>query len=214
MQNSQSPVARERLPFLIGAVTIAVAVSLLKIIWLSGVVVVLAALVFWFFRDPERSIPVDERLILSPADGRVVGIGEMLEDRFLKERAIRISIFLNIFNVHVNRIPCSGKIKEIAYQPGRFLMAHRAEASLKNEQNAILLESRSGEKILIVQIAGWIARRIVCWKSIGDQVRQGERFGMIRFGSRTDIYLPLESQVRVKVGDHVTGGRSVIGEIS
>lgn len=213
MPYSQSPVARERLPFLIGAVTITVAVSLLKISWLTAVVGVLAALVFWFFRDPERSGPADEGVVLSPADGRIVGIEEISEDRFLKERAIRISIFLNIFNVHVNRIPCSGKIKEIAYQPGQFLMAHRSDASLKNEQNAMLLERSSGGKILFVQIAGWIARRIVCWKRPGDLVQQGERFGMIRFGSRTDIYLPLEAQIRVKVGDHVKGGLSVIGEI-
>ena len=213
MRETQSLVARERRPFLIGATIIVVAISFLKIVWLTVGVGLLASLVFWFFRDPERSTQVDERLILSPADGRVVGIEEMSEDRFLKERTIRISIFLNIFNVHVNRIPCSGKIKEVFYQPGQFLMAHRKDASLKNEQNAILLERRSGGKILFVQIAGWVARRIVCWIVIGDQVRQGERFGMIRFGSRTDLYLPLETQVRVKVGDHVKGGLSVIGEI-
>ena len=172
-----------------------------------------ALLVFWFFRDPERFRPNDERKILSPADGKVVGIVEIREDRLLKDRAIRVSIFLSVFNVHVNRIPLSGWIRNIVYQPGQFRMAQVEEASIHNEQNAILLESSSGTKIVIVQIAWFIARRIISWIKPGDYVHQGARFGMIRFGSRTDIYMPPSTRLKVKIGDYVKGGLSVIGEL-
>ena len=196
------------------ATVFTVAVSLLKIPWLTLGAVALALLVFWFFRDPERITPTGERLILSPADGRVVGITESDEPRFLKARAIQVSVFLSPLNVHVNRIPCSGRIREVAYRPGKFLSAQRDRASLENEQNAILLETGAGEKIVFVQIAGFLARRIVCWIKPGDPVKQGVRFGMIRFGSRMDLYLPLSTRLRVKAGDRVKGGLSVIGELS
>jgi len=198
----------------VAATVFTVAVSLLKIPWLTLGAVALALLVFWFFRDPERITPTGERLILSPADGRVVGITESDEPRFLKDRAIQVSVFLSPLNVHVNRIPCSGRIREVAYRPGKFLSAQRDRASLENEQNAILLETGAGEKIVFVQIAGFLARRIVCWIKPGDPVKQGVRFGMIRFGSRMDLYLPLSTRLRVKAGDRVKGGLSVIGELS
>lgn len=195
------------------ATVFTVAVSLLKIPWLTLGAVALALLVFWFFRDPERTISTGERLILSPADGRVVGITESDEPRFLKDRAIQVSVFLSPLNVHVNRIPCSGRIREVAYRPGKFLSAQRDRASLSNEQNAVLLETGAGEKIVFVQIAGFLARRIVCWIKPGDPVKQGMRFGMIRFGSRMDLYLPLSTRLRVKAGDRVKGGLTVIGEL-
>lgn len=214
MSGTPSPVSRERRPFLIGAVVLTAAVSLLQIPVLTLAAAALAGFVFWFFRDPERVIPADERHVLSPADGRVVGIVGLEEDRLLKGPAIRISIFLNVFNVHVNRVPVSGKILNIVYQPGLFKMAQVPEASLNNEQNALLLESPSGMRIVFVQIAGFIARRIVCWARTGDTLRQGERFGMIRFGSRTDIYVPPTTRIRVKPGDRVQGGVSVLGELT
>lgn len=210
----KSPVVRERFPFLVAATGFALTVSLFGIAWLTLGAVGAALLIFWFFRDPERTILTGERLILSPADGRVVGIAESDEPRFLKDRAIKVSIFLSPLNVHVNRIPCSGRIREAAYRPGKFLSAQRDRASLENEQNAILLETGAGEKIVFVQIAGFLARRIVCWIKPGDPVKQGVRFGMIRFGSRMDLYLPLSTRLRVKAGDRVKGGLSVIGELS
>lgn len=213
----KSPVVRERFPFLAAATGFTLTVSLFGIAWLTLGAVGAALLIFWFFRDPERTIPppeAGERLILSPADGRVVGIADSDEPRFLKDRAIKVSIFLSPLNVHVNRIPCSGRIREVAYRPGKFLSAQRDRASFENEQNAVLLETGAGEKIVFVQIAGFLARRIVCWIKPGDPVKQGVRFGMIRFGSRMDLYLPLSTRLRVKAGDRVKGGLSVIGELS
>ena len=206
-----SPVVRERLPFLIGATVLTLAVAALKIPWLTATVGVLALEIFWFFRDPERTIPSGEGLVVAPADGKIVDISEVREDRFLKDRAIKISIFLNIFNVHVNRTPCSGVIRSIVYQAGTFLAANKALASTENEQNAILLETPSGGRVVFIQVAGLIARRIVCWAKEGDKVERGDRFGMIRFGSRTDLFLPLGTEIRVERGDKVKGGSSVSG---
>lgn len=211
MANPPSPVVRERRPFLIGATVITIAAAALKIPWPTLIAGILALWVFWFFRDPERAVPEGEGLVVSPADGRVVGITEIREDRFLKERAIRVSIFLNVLDVHVNRIPCAGRIRTIRYQPGKFLAASKELASTENEQNAVLLETDAGVPILFVQVAGLIARRIVCWIREGDTVVRGARFGMIRFGSRTDLFLPIGTQIRVAPGQKVKGGESIIG---
>ena len=151
---------------------------------------------------------------MSPADGRIVEIVEDHEGNFLKEQTIRVSIFLSVFNVHVNRVPYSGWIRGIVYRSGKFRMAQQREASVENEQNAILLETASGEKIVFVQIAGFLARRIVCWVHTGDSVQKGVRFGMIRFGSRMDLYLPLSTRLKVAVGDSVKGGLTIMGELS
>ena len=165
----------------------------------------------WFFRDPKRKVPQEGDLLVSPADGKIVDIASTEEDRFLKKPAVKISIFLDIFNVHVNRSPTAGKILGIYYNPGRFLAANVPKASLENEQNAVLIETPSGKRILCIQIAGLIARRIVCWAKNGAKLDRGERFGLIRFGSRVDLYLPLETEVQVRVGDKVTGGETVMG---
>jgi phosphatidylserine decarboxylase len=166
----------------------------------------------WFFRNPRRTIPQGPGLIVAPGDGKVIAIDEEYEPRFLKERSIRLSIFLNIFDVHVNRIPCEGTVEDVIYQPGRFVAANRPEASLRNEQNALMLRTAGGAKVLCVQVAGIIARRIVCWVSPGETVQRGERFGLIRFGSRMDTFLPLGTALRVAVGDRVKGGETVVGE--
>jgi phosphatidylserine decarboxylase len=206
-----SPVDRERLPFLIGVTVLTVAVALLKVGWLTVLMVALALQVFWFFRDPNRIIPTGEGLIVSPADGKVIELSEAKEERFLNDRAIKVSIFLNLFDVHVNRIPCAGRIRAIRYQPGTFLAANKDLASTQNEQNAILLETASGRTVVFVQVAGLVARRIVCWVKEGDAVAQGSRFGMIRFGSRTDLFLPLGTDLKVQLGQKVKGGSSIIG---
>ena len=167
----------------------------------------------WFFRNPQRVIPAVPRGIVSPADGKVVGIDEVHEERYLKDQAIRVSIFLNIFDVHVNRIPCQGLVEQVVYQPGRFLAANRPEATLQNEQNALLIRAAEGAKVCCVQVAGLIARRIVCWVAPGERVACGERFGMIRFGSRVDMFLPMGTEMKVSIGDSVKGGATLIGEL-
>jgi phosphatidylserine decarboxylase len=165
-----------------------------------------------FFRDPQRLIPADPQLVLSPADGKVVQIMEVMEDNFIHCRVQRLSIFLSIFNVHVNRSPVSGRVEYFSYRKGSFRPAFKTNASLENEQIAIGIIDHSGRKILFTQIAGIIARRIVCDLREGHLTRAGERMGMIRYGSRVDIYyLPDQLDLKVKIGDKVKGGESIIG---
>ncbi|MCA9473091.1 MAG: phosphatidylserine decarboxylase family protein [Nitrospirales bacterium] len=208
------PVAREGLPFVLGAAIPAMVAG--RVGW-RGTALALGAVAgycAWFFRNPARSIPSGDDLIVSPGDGKVVAIEREFESRFLKTDSIRVSIFLNIFNVHINRVPCGGVLQDVVYQPGQFIPADRPDASVNNEQNALMIRRADGKKVLCVQVAGLIARRIVCWALPGEQVQKGERFGLIRFGSRMDLYLPHESHVSVKVGEHVKGGTSVIAELA
>ena len=166
----------------------------------------LAAFVFSFFRDPERVIPMDPGAVVSPADGRVLVVTD--EDHAGRPGK-RISIFLAIWNVHVNRSPAAGVISKLEYCPGKFFAAMRESASTENEQNVISLATESGE-LIFKQIAGLIARRVVCWKKSGDRVVRGERIGLVRFGSRADLWLPRDAELLVKVGDHVKGGSSIL----
>jgi phosphatidylserine decarboxylase len=207
------PIVREGLPFVAAAGAPAVAAGVLG--WTGVAAAFGAAALFtaWFFRNPRRSSPKSDRAVVAPGDGKVVEICEESEPRFLKDKSVRISIFLNIFDVHVNRIPCQGTVEQVAYQPGRFLAANRPEATLQNEQNALLIRAAQGTKVLCVQIAGLIARRIVCWVTPGETVACGERFGLIRFGSRMDVFLPPGTKLKVKVGDHVKGGETLLGEL-
>jgi len=152
--------------------------------------------------------------VVAPADGKVVFVGECIEDRFLGEKALKISIFMSVFNVHINRIPTSGKILSIRYRKGRFLSANLDKASLANEQNAVCLETEDKRRILLIQIAGLIARRIICWIKRGDEVTKGQRFGLICFGSRVDIFLPQNVKIDVKVGQRVKGGETILGYLS
>ena len=207
------PVAKEGIPF------IAVGGLLTMGCWMAGWVGLtclmgsLTLFTTWFFRNPARTIPQGRNLIVSPGDGKVVAVEEEFEDSFLKEPSVRISIFLNVFNVHINRMPAAGIVQDVVYKPGQFGAANRPEASMNNEQNALMLRRSDGKKILCVQIAGLIARRIVCWVVPGEQVEKGERFGLIRFGSRMDVYLPRESTIQVKVGAKVKGGSSILAEL-
>ncbi len=208
------PIAREGFPFVFGPGVPAIAAGLAG--W-GGTALALSALSVycaWFFRNPARVIPSGEDLIVSPGDGKVVAIEHEFESRFLKADSIRVSIFLNIFNVHINRVPCDGSLHDVVYQPGQFLVASKPDATVKNEQNALMIQRTDGKKVLCVQVAGLIARRIVCWASPGEQVGKGDRFGLIRFGSRMDVSLPKESELRVKVGDQVKGGTSIIAELA
>jgi phosphatidylserine decarboxylase len=205
------PIAKEGLPFLIPAVLLTFFLGSMgwKVWMLLGIF--LSLFIAYFFRNPKRVIPNLRNIILSPADGKIIHVAEFEEDRFLKEKALKVSIFMSLFDVHLNRAPVSGKVLERNYLPGRFLIANVEKSSLLNEQNAIILETEDRLKILLVQIAGFVARRIVCYAKTGDTLRRGEIFGLIRFGSRVDLYLPSEVKPIVRVGQHVKGGESIIG---
>jgi len=172
----------------------------------AAVLVFLALFVFSFFRDPDRVIPAEPEAIVSPADGRVVVV---TDEENAGRPGQRVSIFLAIWNVHVNRAPASGTIAKMDYRPGKFLAAMRERASFENEQNVFTLATESGEMVF-KQIAGLIARRVVSWKKAGEQVMRGERIGLVRFGSRVDVWLPKGAEILVRVGENVKGGASVI----
>jgi len=176
----------------------------------AGAVAVAVAL---FFRDPERAHTAVAGDVLSPADGRVVAVDRVEEDRHLGGEALRISVFMSIFNVHVNRVPLDARVVTVKHVPGGFAMAHLDDAGLINERTEILLEDPSGSKTLMVQVAGLVARRIICRLSEGDDVVRGSRFGLICFGSRVDLYLPAEAQPRVEIGARVRAGLSVLARM-
>jgi phosphatidylserine decarboxylase len=175
---------------------------------LAGVFFVLALFVFYFFRDPQRAIPTDPDVIVSPADGKVVEVVDELLD---SKMGHRISIFLNIFNVHVQRSPVAARVADVVYRPGKFYAAFRSDASVENEQNIIYLHASRGT-VVFKQIAGAIARRVICWKTEGENIAIGERVGLIRFGSRVDVWLPMDTELKIKRGDIVKGGESILAK--
>ena len=183
-------------------------------VWVAALFFITALFVAWFFRNPERNIPEDEKAVISPADGKILNVEEVTEDTILKGRFKKISIFMSVFDVHVNRIPYSGRVDSIVYRKGKFFSANLDKASSLNEGNSILVKTDDGQEILTVQIAGLIARRIVCWIKEGMKVTKGQRFGLIRFGSRLEVFLPLDSTISVKVGDRVRGGETPIGYLT
>ena len=206
----RSPIAKEGFIFVIPLAFLAAAFYSFSYYWVAGLFEGFFLFCAWFFRDPERNIPQEPNLIVSPADGKVVEIIKESDSLLPNENYTRVSVFLNVFNVHVNRVPIAGKIEAVRYNKGKFLNAANHKASLDNEQNAILLDNGS-TKVLVKQIAGLIARRIVCWAKEGDDYQLGQRFGLIRFGSRTDIFVPEGTTIKVKEGDIVSGGSSIIG---
>jgi phosphatidylserine decarboxylase len=212
-------VAREGIPFIVIAAALAAggfALALMRRSWplwlVAFLLTIVAIWVAYFFRDPERTGERGDALVISPADGRIVMIADVDEPSFVHGKATRISIFMNIFNVHVNRYPVSGTVKYVHYNPGKFINAAADKASLDNEQMSVGLES-GGRLVLVRQIAGAIARRIVTYSKVGDAARQGERFGLIRFGSRVDVFVPTNSRVRVKVGEKPVAGTTVLAEL-
>ncbi len=211
-------VAREGVLFI--AIGIAAAVGAVALAWnyatvplwiAAGIMLVLAIWVMYFFRDPERTGLRGEQFVVSPADGKIVQILDVEEPAFVHGRALRISIFMNVFNVHVNRYPVSGKVAYVHYNAGKFLNAASDKASLENEQMSVGIESSHG-RVLVRQIAGLIARRIVNYAAVGDEAEQGTRMGIIRFGSRVDVFVPPTSKVRVKVGDFPIAGVTVLSD--
>jgi len=211
MKQNRWPIAKEGLPFLIPVILLTIFGGIVGWkVWMS-LGILFSLFIAYFFRNPRRVIPNLQNIILSPADGRIIHVGECEEDRFLKEKVLKVSIFMSLFDVHLNRVPISGKVLERNYLPGRFLVASVEKSSLLNEQNAVILETEDRMKILLIQIAGFVARRIVCYAKTGDTLRKGEIFGLIRFGSRVDLYLPPAVKPIVRVGQHVKGGESIIG---
>jgi phosphatidylserine decarboxylase len=201
------------LPFVGIALTLSALVAVSLGVGWGVASLALPAFTAWFFRDPHRVPPSDPKGILSPADGRVIGVDRVSYPRLLEGEATRVSIFMSVFNVHVNRIPFSGTVRKVHYNRGKYFAAYAEKASLENEQTAVLLDADGGVPLLFIQIAGWIARRIVCRLSEGDFVERGERYGLIRFGSRCDVYFPDSVDVLVEVGDRVSGGSTILGRI-
>jgi phosphatidylserine decarboxylase len=214
MREKQWPIAKEGLMFLIPAAFLTLCVWLMGWKMLTFLGILLTLFIAYFFRNPVRKIPKLQNVILSPADGKVLFVGEAQEKRILQEKAMKISIFMSVFDVHINRAPVTGKVFNTVYNPGKFLVAHAEKASLLNEQNAVILLTEDRSKVLVVQIAGLVARRIVCYAKKGDLLNRGDIFGLIRFGSRVDLYLPLSAKPIVRVGQKVKGGESVIGYLT
>lgn len=213
VRNALVPVHKEGYPFIAGFAVVTVLLGLLSVnlFWIG---LFLTAWCAYFFRDPVRVTPTDDRLVISPADGKVSAVGPAVPPRELglgSNEMTRVSIFMNVFSCHVNRAPVRGRIARIEYRPGKFLNAELDKASQENERNGLVIETSHGP-VGVVQIAGLVARRIVCWADAPSEITAGERFGLIRFGSRVDVYLPADAKPRVAVGQLSVGGETVIAE--
>ncbi len=206
-------IAREGWPFLAGSVVIALLLS----IFVGGIIAflawIIALFVLQFFRDPAREIPQDFGAVLSPADGRIVAV-ERVNDPYVQREAIKVSVFMNVFNVHSNRSPVDGTVQQVRYFPGKFVNADLDKASTENERNAVWLKTANGTDITSVQVAGLIARRILCYVKAGDVLTRGQRYGFIRFGSRVDVYLPLDASVKVSIGDKVSATTTILAVLA
>ena len=213
MRTPKVPVAKEGYPFIYFTSFVTLIISIIACQWIAYIGLILTAFVIAFFRDPERFTPKDANCVVSPADGKILFTELVSDDSYLNGKAQRICIFMNVFNVHVNRNPFSGKVCDIIYTPGRFYSADTDKSATHNERCATILETDTGKRIAFVQIAGLIARRIVTWLEVGDEVKKGERMGLIRFGSRVDVYLPPESIIDVKKGQKVRAGETIIARL-
>lgn len=213
MKNEGIPVVKESFPFLIVCLIGAVAFAIGGWWPLSLLFTLLFCYVLYFFRNPERLPPVGSKLVASPADGKIIYVGNAREEEFLNEELQKVSIFMSLTDVHVNRAPVDGTVRNMKYHRGRFMAAFEDRASEENERNCMLIETSQGQKIVLVQVAGLVARRIVCYPGIGAFILKGQRIGLIRFGSRCDLYFPKTANIRVKVGEKVLGGETIIGEL-
>ncbi|MBW2682244.1 MAG: phosphatidylserine decarboxylase family protein [Deltaproteobacteria bacterium] len=211
MLTPQVPVAREGYPF-IGFVAFCTLIfAVLGLCIPTFIFLVITIFVLCFFRDPERFTPPGEDLLVSPADGKILLIEKVEDKKFTAGEALKISIFMNVFNVHVNRIPFSGKVEKIIYTPGKFYSADSEKGALQNEYCAAVITTTSGKTLAFVQVAGLIARRIVCWLEPGDSAVKGRRYGLIRFCSRVDLYLPPDTEILVQPGQKVRAGETILG---
>ncbi|BDV43509.1 phosphatidylserine decarboxylase proenzyme [Geotalea uraniireducens] len=215
MRNEKSPIAVEGIPFLAGTGLVTVVLVLLAgaipFCWIFALVsLILTGFVAFFFRNPVRNAPADDRAIIAPADGVVIYLGPAREEH-LGEEMTKISIFMSVFNVHINRVPMTGTVEDSFYVKGKFLDVRDQRASFENEQSGLIVRNDRGTRIVVVQVAGLIARRIVCYVTKGDRLVRGKRYGLIRFGSRLDVYLPREVAVQVKMGDKTIAGETILG---
>jgi phosphatidylserine decarboxylase len=204
-------IVRQGLPFILPLGILTGIFFITGPVWVAVLFLLFTFFVTWFFRNPQRITPDDEKAVISPADGKIIKIEEIPDSDILKGPSKVISVFMNVFNVHVNRIPYSGTVDAIRYDKGKFFSANLDKASKLNERNMVFITSDDGRRFLTVQIAGLIARRIVCWLEEGTHVKKGDRFGLIRFGSRLDVYLPADSTIAVRIGDKVRAGETTIG---
>ena len=212
MNNYPHPViAREGWPFLAISLVLAVAATVWCALW-SIPLWIIFVFVLQFFRDPAREIPQEAGIVLSPADGRVIKV-ERTQDPYGQREAILVSVFMNVFNVHSNRSPVDGTVQKVQYFPGKFLNADLDKASTHNERNAVVLTTNDGQTVTFVQVAGLIARRILCYIKVGDVLTRGQRYGFIRFGSRVDVYLPLTATVKVAIGDKVSATTTILAKL-
>jgi len=209
-----SIIAHEGIPFILLSLVLTVLAAFFGIVWLAVIFGILTVFIVSFFRNPERSYKPQDKLVISPADGKILKIEDVAVEGTIAGRFKKISIFMNVFNVHVNRAPYAGKIEKIQYHKGKFLSANLDKASAENERNEVLIRTEDKRAVWVVQIAGLIARRIVCWTSEGADIQKGERFGLIRFGSRVEVFLPPDSTVVVRPGDKVRAGQTPLGYLS
>ena len=207
-------IAHEGYPFIIFSLVVTVFVAFLGLCWLIISFVFITFFIVWFFRNPKRSFQDEEKVLISPADGKIIKIENVEVNGTISGRFKKISIFMNVFNVHVNRAPYSGKIEAINYHEGKFFSANLDKASQDNERNEIMIRTEDGRRVWMVQIAGLIARRIVCWVDVGANIKKGERCGLIRFGSRVDVYLPEDSIISVQLKEKVKAGHTSLGYLS
>ncbi len=214
MKQPRVPVAIEGYPFIFAMAFVTMVAAILGLTLAAGLFLVLAFFCLFFFRDPARVGPMDDDAMVSPADGKVILIEKVFDERYIKEHAYKVSIFMNVFNVHVNRVSFPGRVVGIKYSPGNFYAANSERGALSNESCGVIVETSSRRRYAMVQMAGVIARRIVCWVEKGDQCERGQRFGLIRFGSRVDLYLPLNIQLEVSKGQKVRAGETVLGYLA
>ena len=215
MNKTEFPIVVDGMCFFAPLAVAAVVLYFFSLAWIGLIFAAAALYVLWFFRNPDRKIPSEADLLVSPADGRILKIEEVEgEVGLFPGRFKKVSIFMNIFNVHVNRAPCAGIIQRISYRAGKFFSANLDKASVYNERNAVVVRTDDGRDILVIQIAGLVARRIVCWKNEGMRLERGERFGLIRFGSRLEVFTPVDTEILVSVGDKVQAGATAIGRLS
>ncbi|MBN1847290.1 MAG: phosphatidylserine decarboxylase family protein [Deltaproteobacteria bacterium] len=213
--HNKLPIAMEGIPFFVAAAIVTFLFYLLGIMPLTILMGIVSLFILFFFRDPDRYHESEVNAILAPADGKVLSV-QHLKDNFnpLNEPAVKVSIFMSIFNVHINRVPLSGRVSQIVYHSGRFFAANLDKASEQNEKNTVIMKTDSDKTVVIIQIAGLIARRIACWIKEEDEVEIGQRFGLIRFGSRVELFMPISSRVTIQPGERVKGGETVLGYLS
>jgi phosphatidylserine decarboxylase len=206
-------IAREGFPFVGIGLVMTLLFLFLNVASLAIVAGAFTLFVLYFFRDPARTIPWGRDLFVAPADGKIIVIRDVREERYLKADVKQISIFMSPLNVHVNRVPCDGRVKTVRHNKGRFLAAYKDEASVRNENIEMVLETEYGD-ILVRQVAGFVARRAVCRKKEGDELKRGERYGVIKFSSRVDVYLPKDVTVKVALNEMIKAGETVIAELA